>query len=274
MRVGLVQLRTPADQAAAFDQAAPLIRQAAQQGAQLVLTPEGSNLLQRDRGKLAGLLRPVADDPFVVSARELARELEIHLLLGSVLVIGEHGQPANRSLLIDSQGEIIAQYDKLHMFDVDLPGGESARESATYRPGERAVVADVGGIRLGLSICYDLRFAALYRALALAGAQVLTVPAAFTRQTGAAHWQVLLRARAIETGSFVLAPAQGGWHPDGRGTYGHSLAVGPWGEVLGELDHDEPGVLMVDLNPEAVARARAAIPALSNARSFSGPTEA
>lgn len=271
MRAGLVQLRTPSDQRAAFEHAEPLIRQAALEGAQLVLTPEGSNLLQRDREKLARLLRPPAEDAFVGAACKLAKELDIHLLLGSVLVIGEHGRPANRSLLIDGRGDIICSYDKMHMFDVDLPGGESARESATYRPGERAVAADMPAARLGLTICYDLRFPALYRALAMAGAQVMTVPAAFTRQTGAAHWHVLLRARAIETGSFVLAPAQGGWHEDGRGTYGHSLAVGPWGEVLGELDHDEPGVLIVDFDLEAVTRARVAIPALNNARPFSGP---
>lgn len=271
MRAGLVQLRTPATQSSAIDHAFPLIRRAAGEGAELVLTPEGSNLLQRDRARQADLLATLDEDPFVAAARDLARELRIHLLIGSVLAIGEEGSPVNRSLLIDGQGAIVAHYDKLHMFDVDLPGGESARESAAYRPGERAVVADIPSARLGLTICYDLRFAALYRALALAGAQVMTVPAAFTRQTGAAHWHVLLRARAIETGSFVLAPAQGGFHEDGRGTYGHSLAVGPWGEVVGELDHDKPGVLMVDLDLEAAARARAAIPALKNARAFSGP---
>jgi predicted amidohydrolase len=173
--------------------------------------------------------------------------------------------------LIDPEGRITASYDKLHMFDVDLPTGETARESESYEPGDRAVVAQAGDARLGLTICYDLRFPALYRALALAGAEVMTIPAAFTRPTGEAHWEILMRARAIETGSFVLAPAQGGVHEDGRGTYGHSIAVGPWGEVLGKLDHDEPGVLVVDLDLPAAAKARRAIPALANARAFTGP---
>src|SRR6185312_4646598 len=150
-------------------------------------------------------------------------------------------------------------YDKLHMFDVDLPTGEHIRESASYTPGDRAVVAEAAGAKLGLTICYDLRFPALYRALALAGAEVMTIPSAFTRPTGAAHWEVLMRARAIETGSYVLAPAQGGGHEDGRGTWGHSLIVAPWGEIVGQLDHDEPGVLVADLDPGAPAKARAAI---------------
>jgi predicted amidohydrolase len=157
------------------------------------------------------------------------------------------------------------------MFDVDLPNGERARESETYEPGDRAVVVEAAGAKLGLTVCYDVRFPALFRALALAGAQMITVPAAFTRPTGEAHWEVLMRARAIETGSFVLAPAQGGFHEDGRGTFGHTLAVGPWGEVLGKLDHDEPGVLVVDLDLPAAGKARRAIPALANARAFTGP---
>ena len=157
------------------------------------------------------------------------------------------------------------------MFDVDLPTGETARESEAYEPGDRAVTARAGDARLGLTICYDMRFPAVYRALAVAGAEIITVPAAFTRPTGQAHWEILLRARAIETGSFVLAAAQGGFHEDGRGTWGHTLAIGPWGEILGQLDHDEPGVLVVDLDLAAVAKARAAIPALANARPFAPP---
>ncbi|HEX2815355.1 MAG TPA: nitrilase-related carbon-nitrogen hydrolase, partial [Phenylobacterium sp.] len=192
-------------------------------------------------------------------------------LIGSALVKRQDGKAANRSVLISPQGAIAATYDKLHMFDVDLPTGESARESATYEPGDRAVTAQAGALKLGVTICYDLRFPALYRALALAGAEVMTIPAAFTRPTGAAHWEVLMRARAIETGSFVLAPAQGGKHEDGRGTYGHSIVVAPWGEVLAHLDHDEPGVLLADLDLSAAAKARAAIPALANARAFAGP---
>ena len=271
LRAGLVQLRSPAEQSAAFEHAAFLVREAAEQGAQFILTPEGSNILQRDRDKLLPLLSTTEEDFFVRSMRDLASELQIWLMIGSALVLGEHGEPANRQLLIDPKGRIVTQYDKLHMFDVELPGGETENESAIYRAGECAVVVDTPWVRLGLSICYDVRFPALHRALALAGAQVITAPAAFTRQTGQAHWQVLLRARAIETGSFVLAAAQGGFHEDGRGTYGHSLAVGPWGEVLGELRDDEPGVLVIDLRLTDSDKARRAIPALANARQFRQP---
>jgi len=195
----------------------------------------------------------------------------VWLDIGSALVKREDSKAANRQVLIDPTGGITATYDKLHMFDVDLPTGETARESATYEPGDRAVTADIDGARLGLTICYDMRFPALYRALALAGATVMTVPAAFTRPTGEAHWEVLLRARAIETGSFVLAAAQGGFHEDGRGTWGRSTIVAPWGEVIGRLDHDDPGVLVADLDLPAADKARAAIPALANARAFIGP---
>lgn len=271
LRAGLVQLRTPATQEAALAQAAPLVREAAAGGARLILTPEGSNILQRDRARLAPLLRTADEDPAVQGLRALAAELGVWLVIGSALVLRGDGKVANRQLLVAPDGAVAATYDKLHMFDVDLPTGERVRESQTYAPGDRAVVADTPLARLGLTICYDLRFPALYRALAVAGAQVLTVPAAFTRPTGQAHWEVLLRARAIETGAFVLAAAQGGRHEDGRGTWGRSMAVGPWGEVLGVLDHDEPGVLVADLDLAAVGKARAAIPALANARPFTGP---
>ncbi len=271
VRVALVQTRTPASQAAALDHVLRLVRQAADSGAELILTPEGTNILQKDRDRLRASLTTVEADPVICGLRDLARERGVHILVGSALVDAGGEKAANRSLLVGPDGEIAAAYDKLHMFDVDLPTGETARESAAYAPGDRAVTARVGEARLGLSICYDMRFPALYRALALAGAEVMTVPAAFTRPTGEAHWEILLRSRAIETGSFVLAPAQGGFHEDGRGTWGRSLAVGPWGEVLGVLDHDEPGVLVVDLDLPAAARARRSIPALANARAFSGP---
>lgn len=271
MKIALVQTRTPATPQAARDHVLPLVREAARQGAELIATPEGVNVLQKDKDKLAPLLRPLEDDLVVQALREAARELGVTVLVGSALVLRADGKAANRQALITPTGEIAATYDKLHMFDVDLPGGETARESATYQPGDRAVVAEACGAKLGLTICYDLRFPALHRALALGGAQVLTVPAAFTRPTGQAHWEVLLRARAIETGSFVLAPAQGGFHEDGRGTFGHSLVVGPWGEVIAHLDHDEPGVLLADLDLAAVDKARRAIPALINARPFQGP---
>ncbi len=271
LRVALVQTRTPATHAAALDHVLPLVRQAAAGGARLIATPEGTNILQKDRETLLPQLLSLEDDPVVAGLRQAARELSVTVLVGSALVKREDGKAANRSALIDPQGEIVATYDKLHMFDVDLPSGETARESATYEPGDAAVGVAAEGAKLGLTICYDVRFPALHRALALAGAQVLTTPAAFTRPTGEAHWEVLLRARAIETGSFMLAPAQGGFHEDGRGTYGHSLVVAPWGEVIAKLDHDEPGVLFADLDLSLVEKARRAIPALANARAFSGP---
>ncbi len=270
--VALIQLRTPTRQVAALAQAEPLIRQAAVSGAQLVMTPEGTNLLQKNRAAMFEALCPAEDDACVQGLVALANELKIWLLIGSALVLRPDGQAANRSLLVSPQGDIVAAYDKIHMFDVDLPTGERHRESSAYTPGEAAVVTDLPWHKLGLSICYDMRFAYLYRALAQAGAGLISVPAAFTRPTGAAHWEVLLRARAIETGSFVLAPAQGGTHEDGRATWGHSLIVGPWGEIVGQLDHDEPGVLSAVLDLDEVTKARSAIPALIHDRAFSGPS--
>ena len=269
--VALIQLRTPTLQAAALAQAEPLIRQAAGNGAQLVMTPEGTNLLQKNRAAMFEALCPTEDDACVQGMVALASELKIWLLIGSALVLRPDGQAANRSLLISPQGQIVAAYDKIHMFDVDLPTGERHRESSAYTPGEAAVVTDLPWHKLGLSICYDMRFSYLYRALAQAGAGLISVPAAFTRPTGAAHWEVLLRARAIETGSFVLAPAQGGTHEDGRATWGRSIIVGPWGEIVGQLDHDEPGVLSAVLDLDEITKARSAIPALVHDRAFSGP---
>jgi predicted amidohydrolase len=270
-RVALIQLRTPADQAQALAQAEPLIREAAAGGAQFIATPEGTNFLQRDRAKMFEILAPPEADPCVRGLTALAAEHGVWLLIGSALVRREDGGAANRSMLIDPKGQIAAIYDKIHMFDVDLPTGERARESEAYTPGGEAVVADTHFGRLGLTVCYDMRFPQLYRALAQAGAEVITVPSAFTRPTGEAHWEVLLRARAIETGSFVLAPAQGGRHADGRGTWGHSLIIGPWGEILARSDNDEPGVIAATLDLDAAARARQAIPALKNGRAFTGP---
>jgi len=271
MKIALIQTRTPATQDAALGHVLPLVAEAAKAGAAFIATPEGTNILQKDRRQLLPQLRTLDEDIVVAGLRKAAAEHGVWLLIGSALVLREDGKAANRSVLVSPAGEITAAYDKLHMFDVDLPGGESARESATYEPGDRAVTARAGDLKLGLTVCYDLRFAALYRALALAGAEVLTIPSAFTRPTGAAHWEVLMRARAIETGAFVLAPAQGGRHEDGRGTWGRSIVVSPWGEVLALLDHDEPGVLLADLDLGAAAKARAAIPALANARAFAPP---
>ncbi len=271
MRVALVQLRTPASQAAALAHAAPLVREAAKSGARLVCTPEATNLLQRDRAVLATALSSPEADIAVVGLRALAAELGVWLLIGSALVRRSDGKAANRSFLVGPDGAVRATYDKVHMFDADLPGGLRMRESHAYEPGERLVTAEIDGARLGLSVCYDIRFPGVYQALARAGAEVMTVPSAFTRPTGEAHWAILLRARAIETGAFVLAPAQGGDHEDGRATWGRSMVVGPWGEILALADHDEPGVIVADLDLEAVARARASIPALANARTFVGP---
>jgi predicted amidohydrolase len=271
MKVALIQTRTPATPAAALAHVAPLVREAAAAGARFIATPEGTNILQKDRAQLLPQLRSLDDDIVVAGLRGAAKDAGAWVLIGSALLLREDGKAANRSVLISPDGAVTATYDKLHMFDVDLPTGESSRESATYEPGDRAVTARAGDLKLGMTVCYDLRFPAVYRALALAGAEVMTIPSAFTRPTGAAHWDVLMRARAIETGSFVLAPAQGGRHEDGRGTYGHSIAVAPWGEVLAQFDHDEPGVLIADLDLAAVGKARAAIPALRNARAFTGP---
>jgi predicted amidohydrolase len=271
MKVALIQMRTPADQAAALAQAEPLIREAAAAGAEFVATPEGTNILQRERDKLFQVLKTAEDDPCVQGLIALAKALHIWLLIGSALVKRPDGGAANRAMLVSPDGVVVASYDKLHMFDVDLPTGETIRESASYTPGDKAVIADTPFGRLGLTICYDVRFPKLFNALARAGADIITVPAAFTKPTGEAHWEILLRARAIETGAFVLAPAQGGRHEDGRGTYGHSIAIGPWGEVLAVADHDEPCVVLADLDLAASAKARQAIPALKNERAFSGP---
>jgi len=271
LRAAVVQLRTPASPAAALDHAAPLVRRAAEAGATLIITPEATNLMQRDRTRLEPQLVRQEDDPVVGGLAGLAGERKVWLLIGSVLVRREDGRAANRSVLVDPGGRIVATYDKIHMFDVDLPGGERHRESAVYVPGERAVIFDAPFGRVGLSICYDLRFPHLYRRLARAGASILAVPAAFTRPTGQAHWEILLRARAIETGAFVLAAAQGGTHQDGRGTWGRSMIVSPWGEVLAACDDDAPGVAVADLDLGAVGRARASIPALANDRDFDGP---
>ena len=272
VKAALVQLRTPATQAAALAQVGPLVRQAACGGAELIATPEATNILQRDKAKLFEAVRPLDEDACVTGLRALARELGVWILIGSALVRREDGQLANRSTLVGADGAVKATYDKIHMFDVDLPTGERHRESALYTPGERAAVAETPWGKLGLSVCYDVRFPHLYRTLAKAGADIITVPAAFTRPTGEAHWEILLRARAIETGAFVLAPAQGGLHEDGRGTWGRSLVIGPWGEILAKAEDDEPGVIAADLDLDAVAKARAAIPALVNDRAFAEPT--
>jgi deaminated glutathione amidase len=245
-----------------------LVRAAAAQGATYVQTPEMTGALVRDREALRRMLKPQDSDPVAAAGRRLAAELGIHLHIGSTAIALAGGKVANRALLFSPTGSLIAAYDKIHMFDVDLDKGESWRESATYEAGREAVVADIGAARLGLAVCYDLRFPQLFRAEALAGAEVLTVPAAFTRQTGEAHWHVLLRARAIENGAFVIAAAQGGLHEDGRETYGHSLIADPWGRIIAEADHAEPGIVLAEIDTALVAQARGKIPNLKNSREF------
>lgn len=266
-RVGLIQMRSGRDPATNLDVATRLIGEAKAAGADYVLTPEMTNVMELSRERLFATIAEEDDDTTLAALRGLARKLSIHVHIGSLALRVSPDKAANRSLLIDPKGDIVARYDKIHMFDVDLSGGESYRESRNFRPGDLAVVADLPWARFGLTICYDLRFPALYRALAEAGATVLTIPAAFTRQTGEAHWHVLIRARAIETGSFVLAAAQGGLHENGRETFGHSLAVDPWGRVIAE-GGGEPGVVMAEIDLSAVAAARARVPSLEHGRRF------
>jgi predicted amidohydrolase len=267
LTVGLVQMRSGLDPRANCDAAIALIREAKASGAEYVQTPEMTNIMEVKRERLFATIVIEEDDPTLAAMRELARSLGIYVHVGSLAIKISPDRAANRAFLIDPKGEIAARYDKIHMFDVDLEGGESYRESNSYRPGEIAVTTDLPWGRLGVSICYDLRFPALYRALAEAGATILTVPSAFTRQTGEAHWHVLLRARAIENGSFVLAAAQGGRHENGRETYGHSLIVDPWGRILAE-GGTEPGVVMGTLDMAEVAAARGRIPSLQHGRRF------
>ncbi|MFO1185473.1 MAG: carbon-nitrogen hydrolase family protein [Bauldia sp.] len=268
MKVAVAQMRSGREVGANIAAMEALVRQAAAAGAVYVQTPEMTNIVERDRDTLLATVRPEDSDPTLARARELASQLGIHIHLGSLAVRGDRGNAANRSFLIGPSGAVIARYDKIHMFDVDLPGGESWRESRTYEPGGEAVVARLGEAAIGLSICYDLRFPHLYRALAQGGADILAVPSAFTRQTGEAHWHVLQRARAIENGAFVIAAAQGGRHADGRETFGHSIVVNPWGRILAEAG-EEPGVLAIDIDLGESQAARSRIPALQHDRRFS-----
>lgn len=263
-----VQMRSGVDARANIDAAVTMIREAAAAGATYVQTPEMSNVVNRSRDGLFAMLAPEERDPMLAAFRALATELRITIHAGSLAVLRPDGKVANRAFVIDPAGEIVARYDKLHLFDVDLPNGESWRESNTYTGGLSAVAVDLPGMRLGLSICYDIRFPYLYRALAEAGAQMLSAPACFTKQTGEAHWVVLQRARAIETGSFMVSAAQAGHHEDGRDTFGHSIIVDPWGRVLAEAG-DAPGVIMARIDPGLVADARGRIPTLQHTRPVS-----
>lgn len=262
-----VQMRSTRDPAVNRDMAVAMVREAADAGAHYVQTPEMTSLVERERPKLFAHVRAEEQDETLAALREVARERGVVVHIGSLAVKADD-KVANRAVLIDSTGDIAARYDKIHLFDVDLPSGESWRESSTYTGGHTAVVAPLPWAMLGLTICYDVRFPNLYRALALAGASVLSAPACFTRQTGEAHWHVLHRARAIETGSFMISAAQGGRHEDGRETYGHSLIVDPWGRVLAESG-TEPGVILAEIDLAAVEAARTRIPTLRHGRDFS-----
>ncbi|WP_322515234.1 carbon-nitrogen hydrolase family protein [Rhodopseudomonas palustris] len=263
----LIQMRTGLLPGPSLEQGTKLIREAAAAGADYVLTPEVSNMMQLNREALFEQLADENSDASLKAYRALARELNIHLHIGSLALRASPDRAVNRSFLIDPSGQILASYDKIHMFDIDLGNGESYRESANYQPGETAVISDLPWGRIGLTICYDVRFPALYRALAEAGASFITVPAAFTRPTGEAHWHVLLRARAIENGCFVFAAAQGGLHENKRETYGHSLIIDPWGVVLAEGGVD-PGFVMARIDPAEVGKARGKIPSLQHGRRF------
>ena len=266
-RVGLVQMRSGRSPAANLDAAAKLIGEAKRGGADYVLTPEMTNIMEVSRTRMLAGIVPEDSDTSLATFRELARSLELWLHIGSLAIKASPDKASNRSFLIDPHGEIVARYDKIHMFDVDLANGESYRESQNFRPGELAVLFNLPWGMLGLTVCYDLRFPALYRALAEAGASFLAIPSAFTQQTGEAHWHVLNRARAIETGSFVFAAAQGGKHENGRETFGHSMVVDPWGRIIAEGDA-EPGVVLADIDPAEVVAARAKVPSLQHGRRF------
>jgi len=269
-RAACVQLRSSDDVRENIRTASELIREAKGRGAQFVATPENTTLMAPDGGAKLAQSYDEAHDPALPAFSRLAEDLGIWLLIGSLAIKVSDSKTANRSFLFDPKGRIAARYSKIHLFDVDLPSGEKYRESKTVAGGDDAVVADLPWGRIGLTICYDLRFPHLYRALAKKGAFLLTVPSAFTETTGKAHWHVLLRARAIENGAFVVAPAQGGTHANGRKTYGHSLIIAPWGEILAE-GGTEPGVFVADIDPALVADARARVPNLQHDRAFEGP---
>jgi predicted amidohydrolase len=263
----MIQMRSGLDPAANLAAVLDLIDRAKGAGADYVLTPEMTNILAAKREQLFAKIVAEEQDVTLATLREVARKLAIYIHIGSLAIKASPEKAANRSFLIDRKGEVAARYDKIHMFDVDLAGGESYRESNTYRPGELAMVADLPWGRLGLTVCYDLRFPALYRALAEAGASFLAIPSAFTRQTGEAHWHVLQRARAIENGCFVFAAAQCGKHENGRETFGHSLIVDPWGRILAE-GGTEPAVVMAQIDPAEAVAARSRIPSLHHGRRF------
>jgi predicted amidohydrolase len=269
-KAACVQLRSSGDVAQNIRDTTALVREAAGQGAQFIATPENTNIMAQDnRAKLAATFAE-ADDPSIPAFSALAKDLKVWLLIGSLHIKVSDTRTANRSFLFAPDGTIAARYDKIHLFDSTVAAGESYRESSQVEGGHEAVIADTEFGSLGMTVCYDLRFPQLYRRLAHAGAFAFTIPSSFTVPTGEAHWHVLMRARAIENGAFVIAPAQGGLHANGRKTYGHSLIVGPWGDVLAEAG-TEPGVILAEIDPQLSAAARAKVPSLQHDRDFTGP---
>ena len=272
MKIAAIQMRSGLDPDANLRALEPLLQEAAAQGAHYALTPEVTMIFPENRDQLRSVAAPFEGHPQLARVADLARQHKMFVQIGSLPIPLEDGRFANRSVLFGPDGRHVATYDKIHLFDADIAGLNAYRESATYRGGEHAVTASLGdGVTLGFSICYDMRFPRLYNALANAGANLIAVPAAFTVPTGQAHWHVLLRARAIETGSYVIAAAQGGIHENGRATYGHSLIIDPWGKIISERGGDEPGVIVADIDPAAVSDARSRVPALANARDFALP---
>lgn len=267
-KAAAIQMCSGIDPAANAETMTRLVREAAGHGASYIQTPEMTGAMQRDRTALRAMLRSEQDYLIVRRASELAAALGIHLHIGSTAIGIGDGKIANRGFLFGPDGKKILHYDKIHMFDVDLDNGESFRESSAYSPGETARMAELPFGTLGFSICYDVRFPDLFRRQAMAGAEIMSVPAAFTKQTGEAHWEILLRARAIENGMFVIAAAQGGQHEDGRTTYGHSMIIDPWGKVLGEAGGEGEAIVLADIDPAMVPATRAKIPNLKNGRAF------
>ncbi len=272
LRVAALQLRCGIEPSANRAHALPLIREAASSGAQFIATPENTYRMDRNRERALSAAGPESGDPELGAWARIAQEHGVWLLLGSAAIATGAGKVFNRSFLYNPDGKVAARYDKINLFDVTLGGSETYRESETVEGGALAVMAEGPmGTKIGLSICYDLRFAPLYAAYAKAGAELITVPSAFTVPTGQAHWETLLRARAIETACYILAPAQGGRHEDGRATWGHSIIVDPWGKIVAKLDNDEPGLIVADLDLDRVADARTKIPAWAGGREFAGP---
>ena len=271
MKIAAIQMCSGLDPAANLAALEPLLADAAARGARYALTPEVTMIFPENRDQLKSVAAPFEGHPQLAAVGGLAKQHGMHVHIGSLPIPLEDGRFANRSVLFGPDGAQRATYDKIHLFDADIAGLNAYRESATYKGGDGAVIAPLDEFTLGFSICYDMRFPRLYNALANAGASLMAVPAAFTVPTGQAHWHVLLRARAIETGSYVIAAAQGGSHANGRATYGHSLVIDPWGKIIAEHDHDRPGVLVAEIDPAAVTEARRRVPALVNARDFAAP---